>query len=112
MGLALVLVSHDMALIRKLTDWIVVLDAGRVVEQGPSQHVGTAPASLARRRLVDAAPALDVADTLPTGLSAAPANSEGTSPPRAGDGGRSDSDGLSDPSTHAADRRHTRPSAP
>lgn len=63
MGLGLVLVSHDMAIIRKLTDWIVVLDAGRVVEQGPSQQVGTAPASVAGRRLVEAAPSFARGDT-------------------------------------------------
>ncbi|PSO52824.1 MAG: ABC transporter ATP-binding protein, partial [Actinobacteria bacterium QS_5_72_10] len=62
MGLGLVLVSHDMAVVRKLSDWIVVLDAGRVVEKGPSQQVGTAPASVAGRRLVAAAPSFALAE--------------------------------------------------
>ncbi|MDP9020834.1 MAG: ABC transporter ATP-binding protein, partial [Actinomycetota bacterium] len=35
MGLGLVFVSHDMAVVRKVTDRIVVLGAGRVVEEGP-----------------------------------------------------------------------------
>lgn len=60
MGLGLVLVSHDVALVRKVTDRIVVLDAGRVVEEGPSNTVSTTPSSIAGRRLIDAAPAFAV----------------------------------------------------
>jgi peptide/nickel transport system ATP-binding protein len=62
MGLGLVLVSHDMAVVRKVCDRIVVLDAGRVVEEGPSHVVSTVPASLTGRRLVDAAPAFAAVD--------------------------------------------------
>ncbi|MBA2437467.1 MAG: ABC transporter ATP-binding protein, partial [Acidimicrobiia bacterium] len=36
MGLGLIFVSHDMAVVRKVTDRIVVLEAGRLVEEGPS----------------------------------------------------------------------------
>lgn len=57
-GLGLVFVSHDIAVVRKVTDRIVVLDRGRVVEEGPSEHVSGAPRSTAARRLVDAAPSL------------------------------------------------------
>ncbi|MDP8937661.1 MAG: ABC transporter ATP-binding protein [Actinomycetota bacterium] len=58
MGLGLVLVSHDLAVVRKVTDRIVVLDAGRVVEEGPSHIVGSTPRSSTARRLVEAAPTL------------------------------------------------------
>jgi peptide/nickel transport system ATP-binding protein len=57
MGLALVLVSHDMAVVRKVTDRIVILDAGLVAEDGPSNVVSTAPKSLVGRKLIEAAPA-------------------------------------------------------
>ena len=57
MGLGLVLVSHDMALIRKMVDRIVVLDGGQVVEEGPSEQVSVHPVSATAQRLVDAAPA-------------------------------------------------------
>ena len=57
MGLGLVLVSHDMAVVRKVTDRIVVLDGGRVVEEGRSDQVSSAPKSTTSRRLVEAAPA-------------------------------------------------------
>lgn len=60
MGLALVLVSHDLALVRKVTDRIVVLDGGRVVEQGRSQHVGVSPRSDTARRMVAHAPTFDI----------------------------------------------------
>ncbi len=56
MGLGLILISHDMAVVRKVTDRIVVLDGGQVVEEGPSQTVSSAPRSVAGRRLIDAAP--------------------------------------------------------
>ncbi len=56
MGLGLVLVSHDMAVVRKVVDRIVVLDEGRVVEEGPSERVGVSPSSATGQRLVAAAP--------------------------------------------------------
>jgi len=54
LGLALVLVSHDLAVVRKVTDRVVVLDGGRVVEEGPAHVVSSAPRSLTARRLLDA----------------------------------------------------------
>ncbi|HTN23027.1 MAG TPA: ABC transporter ATP-binding protein [Solirubrobacteraceae bacterium] len=62
MGLALVLVSHDLALVRKATDRIVVLDEGRVAETGSSQRVGTRPASATGRRLLAAAPSFEAGE--------------------------------------------------
>jgi peptide/nickel transport system ATP-binding protein len=55
MGLGLVLVSHDIAVVRKVTDRTVVLDGGRLAEHGPSELVCTNPQSPAGRRLVQAA---------------------------------------------------------
>jgi peptide/nickel transport system ATP-binding protein len=57
MGLGLILVSHDLATVRKVTDRMVVLEGGRVVEEGPSSLVSTAPRSPTARLLVDASPA-------------------------------------------------------
>ncbi|HEX2024042.1 MAG TPA: ABC transporter ATP-binding protein [Acidimicrobiales bacterium] len=57
MGLGLVFVSHDIAAVRKVTDRMVVLEGGRVVEEGPSAVVSTAPQSDTARLLVDASPA-------------------------------------------------------
>ena len=57
MGLGLVYVSHDLASVRKVTDRILVLDEGRVVEEGPSSSVSTTPQSPTARLLVEASPA-------------------------------------------------------
>ncbi len=57
MGLGLVVISHDVAVVRKVTDRIVVLDDGMVVEEGPSHLVSTSPSSDVARRLVEEAPA-------------------------------------------------------
>jgi len=68
MGLGLVLISHDLAIVRKVTDRIVVLDAGRMAEEGPSEQVSRTPASAAGRALI--------ADDWP----APPAGGEATAP--------------------------------
>ncbi|MDQ3973928.1 MAG: ATP-binding cassette domain-containing protein, partial [Actinomycetota bacterium] len=72
MGLGLVLIAHDMAVVRKVTDRIVVLDAGRVVEEGPSHRVSTAPQSLTARRLIEASPAFSLGE--PAGDGESPSN--------------------------------------
>lgn len=63
MGLGLVLVSHDMALVRKMVDRIVVLDGGEIVEEGASDRVSVRPVSATARRLVEAAPTLIATST-------------------------------------------------
>ena len=57
-GMALLLVSHDLALVRKVADTLVVLDGGRVVESGPAQRVISAPAHPVTRQLLAHAPRL------------------------------------------------------
>ena len=66
MGLGLVLISHDLAVVRKVTDRMVVLDEGRVVEEGPSSVVSTTPQSATGRLLVDASPGFSVSAFGPT----------------------------------------------
>lgn len=63
MGLGLIFVSHDMAVVRKVTDRIIVLDAGRVVEEGPSHRVASTPRSETGRRLIAAASTFFTEDT-------------------------------------------------
>ncbi|MBA3281664.1 MAG: ABC transporter ATP-binding protein [Acidimicrobiia bacterium] len=58
MGLGLVLVSHDMAVVRKVVDRIVVLDRGEVVEEGRSEQVSVVPTSATAGALVAAAPTI------------------------------------------------------
>jgi peptide/nickel transport system permease protein len=54
-GLALLLVTHDLAVVAELCDRVLVCDRGRIVEQGPAADVVTAPSRPQTRRLLDAA---------------------------------------------------------
>ncbi|TVV74396.1 nickel ABC transporter ATP-binding protein NikE [Sphingomonas solaris] len=53
-GLALLFVTHDLAVARRLCHRIAVLEAGRIVEEGPIKAVIAAPAHPATRRMVAA----------------------------------------------------------
>ncbi len=80
MGLGLILVSHDVAVVRKVTDRIVVLEAGLVVEDGPSEQVSSVPRSLTGRRLVETAPAFASGDDDGAGAAAAARARETSAP--------------------------------
>ncbi|QIJ65259.1 ABC transporter ATP-binding protein [Streptomyces sp. JB150] len=56
-GTALVLISHDLPLVAERTDTVTVLDAGRVVESGPTAEVFAAPSHPATRALLTVDPA-------------------------------------------------------
>jgi peptide/nickel transport system ATP-binding protein len=56
-GMAMVFVSHDLALVRKVADRIVVLHQGVAVEQGPASRLLAVPAHDVTRRLIAHAPA-------------------------------------------------------
>ncbi len=58
-GMGLLLISHDLALVRKVADRILVMRAGQVIEQGPASQVVTAPQHDYTRALLRAAPAFD-----------------------------------------------------
>lgn len=60
-GLSYLFISHDLAVVRFLSDRIVVLYAGRVVEEGPASVVADEPAHPYTRALVAAAPVPDPA---------------------------------------------------
>ncbi len=53
-------ITHDLALARALCDRLVILDEGRVVEQGPSASVIERPAHASTARLVEAAALVDL----------------------------------------------------
>jgi len=54
-GLACLLVTHDLALVRVLADRLAVLEEGRLVECGPAVELLARPTVAATRRLVEAA---------------------------------------------------------
>lgn len=53
-GLAILFISHDLAVARRLCHRIAVMDAGRIVEEGPTERIVAEPRHAATRRLVDA----------------------------------------------------------
>ncbi|NLC76324.1 MAG: ABC transporter ATP-binding protein [Clostridia bacterium] len=55
-GLGILFITHDLALARKISDRIVVLKQGRIVEEGPSHRVAVSPQHPYTRRLLEAAP--------------------------------------------------------
>ncbi|WP_109002761.1 dipeptide ABC transporter ATP-binding protein [Streptomyces rishiriensis] len=61
LGLALVFVAHDLAVVRQVSDRVAVMRRGRVVEEGPADEVYESPRDPYTRQLLDAVPALDPA---------------------------------------------------
>ena len=57
-GLSLILISHDLTVVRQMTDRVVILDRGRVVETGPTKTVLGSPQSSVTQALLDAVPKL------------------------------------------------------
>ena len=58
LGVAVVLIAHDLGVVRAVCDDVAVLDRGAIVERGPIARVFTEPAHDCTRRLLDAAPRL------------------------------------------------------
>src|SRR5690606_32303408 len=57
MGLSILFISHDLSTVRSLTDSVVVMYRGRVVEQAPTARIFTASQHPYTRALLDAIPA-------------------------------------------------------
>ena len=64
-GLTLVLVSHDLQVVRHLCDTLVVMQAGRVVERGETGRIYTAPDSEYTRTLLAAIPRIHTDGSVP-----------------------------------------------
>lgn len=60
LSLTLVVVSHDLAVIRELCDQIVVLSAGQIVERGPATQLLTKPQHPYTKALLSAVPKIEL----------------------------------------------------
>ncbi|KMK69068.1 ABC transporter ATP-binding protein [Puniceibacterium sp. IMCC21224] len=55
-GMAMVVITHDLAVVEMAADTVVVMQSGKVVEQGPVENILRAPAQEYTRKLLDAVP--------------------------------------------------------
>jgi oligopeptide/dipeptide ABC transporter ATP-binding protein len=66
--LGLLLISHDLAIVRHVADTVSVMYLGRMVEQGPTTQVWSLPLHPYTERLIGAIPHPDGSGLLPTAL--------------------------------------------
>ncbi len=70
LGTAIILITHDMGVVAEMADRVVVMQAGRVVEQGPVRQIFAAPREPYTRALLAAVPRM--------GRGAGPVRDDGT----------------------------------
>ena len=56
LGLGYLFITHDFGVVRQISDHVVVMREGRVVEQGPAERMLTLPESDYARELIEAVP--------------------------------------------------------
>ena len=62
MGLSMLFISHDLSTVKSLTDTVVVMYRGRVVEEAPTERIFADPQHPYTRALLDAIPATNPRD--------------------------------------------------
>jgi D-methionine transport system ATP-binding protein len=67
LGLTIVLITHEMSVVRAIADRVIVMDQGRIVEEGEVQRVFAAPEAELTQRLIGD-PVGDLSSALRSGL--------------------------------------------
>jgi microcin C transport system ATP-binding protein len=65
-GMAVLMITHDLNLVRRFADRVIVMENGHIVEQGAVTDVFARPQHGYTRRLIDSKPVRDVAEIAPT----------------------------------------------
>ena len=79
-GMAVLLITHDLNLVRHFADRVVVMQHGRVVEQGPVQTVLSAPQHPYTRLLLDSRPVRTAGPALAAAATAAQSTEASSAP--------------------------------
>ncbi|MCJ7800661.1 MAG: dipeptide ABC transporter ATP-binding protein [Polaromonas sp.] len=61
-GMAVLMITHDLNLVRRFADRVAVMENGHIVEQGPVADVFANPQHAYTRKLIDSKPTRDVAE--------------------------------------------------
>ena len=69
MNVGLLLISHDLAIVRQIADSVAVMYLGLIVESGPAEDIWTAPLHPYTQALINSIPRIDAPGILPEALS-------------------------------------------
>jgi len=61
LALSYLFISHDLSVVRSLTDRVLIMQKGKIVEEGPTETVFTSPRAAYTQSLLEAAPKLSAA---------------------------------------------------